>query len=172
MNPDPVDQRLRETGWRRPLTEAEGAELRAWLSAHPEQQADAETDAALTQALAKLPDAPMPSNFTAHVLQAIEREVATTERTATKPSAPRWRVLFPRIAVAAVVVGASVLGYRHHQTVQGEELADAARNLVTVASAMPLPDLTVLEDFEAIRSMSQADEGLLALSEDLLSLKP
>jgi anti-sigma factor RsiW len=171
MNPDPIDQRLRETGWRRPLTEAEQAELNAWLVAHPEQQSDAETDAALTQTLAKLPDAPMPFNFTARVLQAIEREASTTDRAATKPSAPWWRVLFPRIAAAAVVVGASVLGYRHHQTVQREELADAAKNLVTVASATPLPDLTVLKDFDAIRSMSQADEGLLALSEDLLSLK-
>ena len=43
MNPDPVYQRLRETGWRRPLTAAEQAELRAWLAAHPEQQADAES---------------------------------------------------------------------------------------------------------------------------------
>ena len=70
----------------------------------------------------------MPSNFTARVLQAIEREATTTDRAATKPSAPWWRGLFPRIAVAAVVVGGSVLAYRHHQTVQREELADAAKN--------------------------------------------
>jgi hypothetical protein len=73
--------------------------------------------------------------------------------------------------VAAAVVGISAIGYRHSQTVKREELADTAKNLVTVAGAAPLSDLTVLEDFEAIRSMSQADEGLLALSEDLMSLK-
>jgi len=36
MNPDSTYQRLREIGWRRPLTEAEQAELRAWLAAHPD----------------------------------------------------------------------------------------------------------------------------------------
>jgi len=171
MNPDPVDQRLRETGWRRPLSEAEHAELRAWLASHPELQAEAETDAALTQALAKLPEAPMPANFTARVLQAIELDAANTERAAAKTS-PWWRILIPRVAVATVVVGVGAMAYRHHQTVKQEELAIAAKNLVTVAGATPLPDLTVLADFEAIRSMSQADEGLLALSEDLMALKP
>ena len=38
MNPDPIDQRLRESGWRRPLTETEQAELHAWLAAHPEDR--------------------------------------------------------------------------------------------------------------------------------------
>jgi anti-sigma factor RsiW len=171
MNPDPVYQRLRETGWRRPLTTAEQAELRAWLAAHPEHQADAETDAALSRALAKLPDAPMPSNFTARVLQAIEREAATADRAAAKTSPAWWRVLIPRIAVASVVVGVGAIAYRHHQTVKQAELADAAKNLVTGAGAAPLSDLAVLADFETIRSMGQADEGLLALSEDLMSLK-
>lgn len=172
MNPDPVYQRLREISWRRALTETEQAELRAWLAAHPEQQSDTEADSALSQALAKLPDAPMPSNFTARVLQAIEREAATAARTAGRTSAPWWRILIPRIAVATVVVGISAMAYRHNQAVKREELADAAKDLVAVAAAAPSADLTVLEDFEAIRSMSQADAGLLALSEDLMSLKP
>lgn len=172
MNPDPVYQKLREIAWRRPLNEAEQAELRGWLSAHPEQKAETEVEAALTQALAKLPDAPMPSNFTARVLQAIEREQQAAARSASKTSPPWWRRLIPRIAVASVVVGAGVVVYRHNQAVKQEELADAARNLVVVATAAPLADPTVFEDFEAIRHLSQADEGLLALSEDLLSLKP
>jgi len=171
MNPDPVYSRLRETGWRRPLTEAEQAELRAWLAAHPEAQADAEAEAALSQTLAKLPDAPMPSNFTARVLQAIEREAAPPERHAARPSGPWWRGLIPRIALATLVFGASAIAYRHHQTTKQQELVEAARNLVTVAGTAPLTDLTVLKDFDAIRSLGQADEGLLALSEDLIALK-
>jgi hypothetical protein len=39
MNQDPVYNRLRELSWRRPLTENEQAELRAWVAAHPEAQA-------------------------------------------------------------------------------------------------------------------------------------
>jgi anti-sigma factor RsiW len=172
MNPDPVYQRLRETGWRRPLTEAEAAELRAWLAAHPEARADAEAEAALSRALASLPDSPVPSNFTPRVLRAIERETTAPERASTKASTAWWRGLIPRIAVTTVVIGVGVVAYQHHQAVKREELAAAARNLVTVAGTTSLSSLAALEDFEAIRRLSQADEGLLALSEDLLSLKP
>ena len=65
MNTDPVNQRWRELAWRRRLTEAELAE---WRAAHPESAPDAETEAALSDALAALPDAPVPSNFTARVI--------------------------------------------------------------------------------------------------------
>ena len=172
MNPDSVYQRLREIGWRRPLTEAEQAELRAWLAAHPEQQADAEADAVLSRALAKLPNAPVPSNFTARVLQAIEYESQSSERTNTKTVVPWWRVLVPRFAVATVVVGVGIVIYQHNQNIKQAELAVTAKELVTVAATAPQADLTVFEDFEAIRRMGQADEGLLALSEDLMSLQP
>lgn len=172
MNPDPVYQKLREKAWRRPLTEAEQAELRTWLANHPEAQAEAETDGALSHLLARLPEAPMPSNFTARVLQAIEAEAAIDQRAAGKPSVPWWRVLLPRLAVATIIVGVGVAVYRHNQTVKREELAGAAGILLTVAGNGPLSDPQVLEDFEVIRRLSQADEGLLALSEDLMSLKP
>lgn len=171
MNPDSTYQRLREIGWRRPLTEAEQAELRAWLAAHPDHQADAEAEALLTQALAKLPDAPMPSNFTARVLQAIEREDAGPQRAGQSP-AGWWRVLLPRLAVVSVITVVGLFAYLHRQTVKQEELAEAAKRFVTVAGSGPLSDPAVLEDFEVIRRMGQADEGLLALSEELMSLKP
>lgn len=171
MNPDPVYERLREIGWRRVLTEAEQAELRAWLDAHPEARADVATDVGLSRALEKLPDAPMPSNFTARVLQVLEREAVLTERAATRISVPWWRGLIPRFTVAAVVIGAGVLIYEHHETLQQAELATAARSLVTVVGATPLYDPTVMEDFDVIQRMSQADDGLLALSDDLLALK-
>lgn len=172
MNPDPIYQRLRETGWRRPLTPAEQAELRAWLAAHPEQQADAQADAVLSRALANLPDAPVPSNFTARVLQAIERESPGAEPTNRRAAVPWWRVFIPRLAVATVVIGVGIVIYRHNQNLKQAELAGTAKALVTVAAAVPQADLTVFEDFEAIRRMGQADEGLLALSEDLMSLQP
>ena len=164
MNPDPNYERLREIGWRRPLTDAEQAELREWLAAHPEYQADAEVEAALTQAMTKLPDAPMPSNFTSRVLQAVERETQATERAIRPARSPWWRGFIPRLAVATLLVGITGFSYWRHQAVKQEELVDAAKNLVTV-------DPAALEDFEAIRHLSQADDGLLALSDDLLSLK-
>jgi anti-sigma factor RsiW len=171
MNPDPIYQRLHEIGWRRPLTHAEQEELRAWLNAHPEVQADAEADAALNCALAKLPDAPLSSNFTARVLQTIEREPATTGRAAARHASTWWRILLPRVAVATVIIGIVAGVYQHHETVKRAELTAAAKSLATVAAVAPLADPAVLKDFEVIRRMSQADEGLLALSEDLMSLK-
>ena len=171
MNQDPVYQRLREIGWRRPLTEAEQTELRTWLVAHPEAQAEIETEEMLSAALARPPDAPMPSNFTARVLQAIERDDAAENRVAPPGSSRWWRVFLPRFALATLVVISGGLFYRHHATVQRQELTNAVQQMVTAES---LSDPTVLADFEVIASLSPtaavADEKLLALSEELLAL--
>jgi anti-sigma factor RsiW len=170
MNPDPVYQRLREIGWRRRLTDAEQAELRAWLAAHPEAETEVAADTALNEALGRLPQASVPSNFTARVMQAIEREAVAAERP-LRSRARWWRVLVPRLAAATVVVVAGLLAYRHNEGQRREELA---RGLALVAEAAPLSDVTVLEDFDTIRSLTTetaaADEGLLAMSADLMAL--
>ena len=67
MKHDSVHERLREILWRRPLTAAEAAELRAWLAAHPDAAADWATEQQLSRAVRRLADAPVPSNFTARV---------------------------------------------------------------------------------------------------------
>lgn len=171
MNPDPVYQQLRELAWRRKLTASEQAELRAWLANHPEAEAEWDTDAALNQALERLPQAPVPSNFTARVMQAVEREAAAAGPPAHAPTS-WWRMFLPRFATVAVVVVAGLLVYRHNEVQKREDLA---RGLALVAEAAPLSDVTVLEDFDAIQRMTAetaaADEGLLALSSDLLALE-
>ena len=73
----PEHEPWRERFWRQRLTQEQLAELRA---ANPDA-AEAELEAALSDAIARLPDAPVPSNFTARVLEGIERE--------TMPAAPR-----------------------------------------------------------------------------------
>lgn len=169
MNQDPVYQKLCEIGWRRPLTEAEQAELRAWLVTHPEAQAEVEADAALSVALEKLPDAPLPSNFTARVLQAIEREAVAKKRV-SPGEAPWWRVWLPRFAVAFLLVGGGFFVWQNHSLKQ-QELTSAARQ---VANTELFSDPGVLTDFEVIASLSPAesvaDEGLLAMSADLIEL--
>ena len=75
---------LRESGWRRKLTESEQGELRAHLATNPDARADWEMESALNSALTRLPDASVPSNFTARVLQAVEREEA-------RPRVWSWR---------------------------------------------------------------------------------
>ena len=112
MTNDPIYNRLRELSWRRKLTAAEAAELQAWLAAHPEARADWEAEAGLNEALGRLPDAPVPSNFTARVLQAVEREAAAElRRRRTWQVWLRWRWL-PKAAVAAVVLGAGLVSYQ------------------------------------------------------------
>ena len=116
MNPDPTESRLRELSWRRPLTPAEHAELRAWLATHPEAAARWQEDLALNLVLEQLPPATVPSNFTERVMQELERDAARTER--TRPSGRPWwqKVLLPRLATVAVLLGAGLLVYQREQS--------------------------------------------------------
>ena len=155
-------QNLRDTSWRRPLTEAEKAELRASLPA--EDQERAELDFALTQALSRLPDVPVSNNFTARVRAAAESERRAAEREAR--GSRFWRVLFPRIAFAASGVTTLVVIFSlisHHQDANARQMVES---LSAVSGVESLPPPEVLQDFEAIRQLNTApapDEQLLAL---------
>lgn len=120
----------------------------------------------LREFLSRLPDAPVPSNFTARVMQAVEREELQAAR--THGWRWNWHALLPRAAVAAVVlVAAGFTFYQHEIYSQRFELA---RNVALLAQAQPLPSVEALQNFDAIQRMSQpahADEGLLALAPDL-----
>jgi len=125
-------------------------------------QPELEAEARLTDALAQMPDVPVPSNFTARVLDAIELE---EKRSALAVRAGRWnwRALLPRVAVAAAVVMVCGLEYRHHQvSVQRVEMA---KSLLVATSAAGVPSMDALENLDAIQRMSQparADTELLA----------
>ena len=158
MTDEPLQNQLRELVWRRKLTDAEKAGLRT----QPEAQADLELESRLSRALARVPDAPVPSNFTARVLQAVEREEARGAR--TRGWSWYWRVLIPRAAVAVAVVGFAGLAYQHHQF---DKRAQLARDIALLAKAQPLPSVEALKNFDAIQRMSQttvqSDDKLLAL---------
>jgi anti-sigma factor RsiW len=153
---------LHEKSWRRKLTPAEEAALRAWLAQHPEAASDWETDARLTRALDKLPDAPVPSNFTARVLQAVERESVPP----TRSGVTRWRwflhSVFPKAAAAAVAVVLGVGVVLHEQAdTKRRQMVQSIRMVSGVSS---LPDPEVLQDFETIRQLpSGPDQDLIAL---------
>jgi hypothetical protein len=147
--------KLRELLWRRKLTDAEQVELRA----QPEVPADLELEIRLSETLARISDAPVPSNFTARVMQTIELEEAKGARSAGW----NWRSLLPRVAFAMLVVGFAGLAlYRYDLDVRRAALA---KNVALVAAAQPLPSVDALKNFDAIQRMSQphADEELLAL---------
>lgn len=154
MKDENFQNRLRETVWRRELT---GAELTD-LSAHPEMVRELELESRLSDLLARIPEAPVPSNFTARVMQAVEREE-------TRPSRSwiwNWHALLPRVAVAAA--GLLLAGLALHQHELKVHRVALARNVALVAGSS-LPSVDALKNFDAIRRMSQprADEELLAL---------
>jgi anti-sigma factor RsiW len=170
MANNPVFERFREISWRRALTDGERAELEAWLSNHPEFRAEWEAEMALSASLTRLPDPGVPSNFTARVLQAVERESAAEPR--LRESADWWRALArrarwvtgPAFVALAVLVG---IGIHERQAKRQHELALA--DSVRIISKVPvLPNAEVLANFETIRAMNQSpppDDQLLALLE-------
>jgi len=163
MNDDLAYQRLREIAWRRKLTDAEQSELCAWLAAHHDVRADWESEAALSKLLARLPDVPVPSNFTARALQAVERDAGANVRERAPRWVWTWRALVPRAAVTVLVVGAGLFAYQRHALAQRVELA---QSVATVADVRSLPSPQFLEDFDVIRRLlptPPADKDLLAL---------
>src|SRR5687767_16025682 len=95
---DELYNELLEASWQRKLTAEEQAELRAFLAAHPEAQADWEEEALLTQQLERLPAPPVASNFTAQVMQQLDLEVAREGQASRAAATPWWRRVVPRYA--------------------------------------------------------------------------
>jgi len=154
---------LLEKRWRHKLTAAEEASVRAWLAQHPESKADWDLETRLSEALEKLPDAPVPSNFTARVLQAIDREEEAPKRAARGTP---WflRVLLPRAAVAAVILGLAML-YHEHSTATAKR-AELVQGVKVVAGVPSLPGPEILQDFDTIRQLPAStgpDQELIAL---------
>ena len=159
---NPIYTRLRELSWQRKLTPAEEAELRAWLEAHPEARADWEAEARLNAALGRLPDVPVASNFTARVLQAVERDATTKPLRVPWWAWPRLRAL-ATAACAGSALGAALLCYLLIHSVERRKLADS---VAAVAEVSSLPSPEDLQDFDAIRVSNPTpapDEQLLAL---------
>jgi anti-sigma-K factor RskA len=118
----------------------------------------------LSGLLSRLPDAPVASNFTARVMQAIELEEVSRSRE-KHFFGWNWRALLPRVAVAAVVLVSGFAFYQHEIYSQRAELA---RSVAQLAAASP--GVEALQNFDAIRRMSQpahADTELLALADNL-----
>jgi len=163
---DPLYQKLLEVSWQRPLTPEEEAELQAYLAAHPHAQAEWEEETLLTQQLRQLPTAPLSSNFTALVLQAVRAEAGKPRWTATTFEWLAWvRRFLPRaasIGLALLLVITAVHQYR---------AAGRAQLAKSVAALSPVTPLNpeILQDFDAIVQLSQAptvaDEDLLGALE-------
>lgn len=160
---DSVYQKLKESSWQRKLSPQEEAELDAYMVAHPEARADWEAETGLNQLLDKLPDAPLSSNFTAQVLQAVQLEETRLSRV-QKRGWTAWRTGFRWVFRSAIAGFAACLGLLGlHQYQLSQQVAMARNVEATVAIA---PKVEWLQDFDTIHQMSNvsspADEELLA----------
>lgn len=151
---DPVFQSLLEASWRGKLSPDDQARLRAWLAAHPEFEGEWRAEAALNDILHRLPEAPMSSNFTSRVMQAVAAEDA---RRARESSWGRWwegfgRLFVPKLGWALVLVclgGVALQQYRQFN--RGHIARDLA--LIPMSTTMPAPE--ILQDFESIQEFSR-----------------
>ncbi|MGH7975120.1 MAG: hypothetical protein ACREC8_00505, partial [Limisphaerales bacterium] len=99
----------------------------------------------LQKMLSRLPDAPVPSNFTARVMQTIELEEMKNSRSRSW----NWRSFLPRVAFAMLAIGFAGLALHRHEL---DARRDAlAKNVALVAAAQPLPSVDALKNFDAIR---------------------
>jgi hypothetical protein len=153
MKDESLQNQLRESLWRRKPAGAGQADLRP----QPEAAADLELEARLTDALSRLPEATVASNFTSRVMQAIELDEVRPARTWN------WHLLLPRVAIASAVLVLASLAWQHHE--QNLQRATLARNVALMAEAQPVPSMEALKNFDTIQRMSQphADEELIAL---------
>ena len=119
----------------------------------------------LRELLSRLTDAPVSSNFTARVMQAVELEELQAAR--TRGWHWNWHSLLPRAAATATVVIAAGFAFYQHEIYS--QRVEIAKNVMLVAQSH-LPSMDALQNFDAIQRMSQpahADEELLALAPDL-----
>jgi hypothetical protein len=159
-------QKLKEAGWRRPLTAAERARMRELLAAHPEWQESWEQEAALSGLLRRLPSAAVSTNFTARVVQAAQR----------LPAKPAWRrrlEMFPwlpaswvpRVALAAAMVCCALFTCHEYEALRR---ARVAREVADASRLAGLPSIEWLKNFDTIDRMNKvkvADDDLLTVLE-------
>src|SRR5688572_27110742 len=128
---DAAFKQLLDTALRRKLTPEEEARLQACLAHDPQARAVWEEEMALSQLLNGLPDAPLASNFTAQVLQAVDRD-SRQHRHRHAPKLLRWLGLrrpAQQRAAACLLVVLAGLGYWQFESVRREKMALALHRL-------------------------------------------
>lgn len=126
------------TGLHRELSEGEIAEWEMRLAAQPGSAEQFHHEVELNRLLRRLPDAPVPSNFTSRVMQAVEsRRPAIRCRSAWNllTWAGAWRA---RIAFAGLMLLAGFVSFQQYQESQRRELARSILQISTVLPPEPL----------------------------------
>lgn len=158
---------LWERSLRGQLTPGERAQFEAWLAVRPELRVEWEEEVALCQMVRRLPNVPVSSNFTALVLQAVEREQCAEVPAQQAAGFFGWlRQHFAQMTAAtAMLMLAGGLFMLQQRQAQQQAVTNQMKEL---AQVVPMPSIAVLKDYEAIRRLSQVSaepdmELLLAL---------
>ena len=142
-----------KAGLRRNLTSEEEAQWQDRLNAQPDALARFEDEVNLNRLLQHLPEPPVSSNFTAQVIQRIQRE----SRPHARPFVLRWWADYialgwgRKLAFASVLLLLSLLSYQQYQLSARRELARSVSRMSSFV--LPAPD--VIEDFKAIEGLQQ-----------------
>lgn len=159
MNEDPLPQ-LHDVLLRRELTPAEERAVATWLARRPEAAAEWNETVRLARAIRGLPQAPVPSNFTARVLDEVRRDLARTERDRNpnprRRVGPAWFSLRRWIPAATAVTVAMVAGWEWHQR---NRLTEFTRDVAPLRVIAAVPQ-EVLQDFEAIQRFGQSSPSV------------
>lgn len=154
------------------LTTGQQAEFDRLVENDAGFRAEWETEQALEQTLRRLPDAPVPSNFTSLVLQAALRPGNPAPSAAGRR--PWFRFAFVRWGAGLAAVAAVALTIQNQRTnAQRQEVAEAVHAFNNVASAIAheqTPATDVFQNFEVIQRLSipsdsELDMELLAALE-------
>jgi hypothetical protein len=165
--------RLLEAAQRRRLSAEEEAQVEAFLARDPQAKAVWDEEMALSRLLNRLPDAPLSTNFTAQVLQAVDRDA---RRNPSVPRLFRWfglRRPAHRVAAVCLALLLLALGHWHYQSVRREKMALALHKLAphfdTPSTAVALTPDELWKNFDAINRLPQteSDEELLAVLKEV-----
>jgi anti-sigma factor RsiW len=169
---DPEPNDLLWRGLRGELSDEEKNRLESLISSDARLKSEWEEELALNELLAKAPDAPVSTNFTSLVMQAVAKE---RREAAHKTSTFRWlRFGFARVTAGLAVVLVIGLGlHNRYEKSQRTELAAGLRDLTTVASVLDQKHSAVetLQDFEAIQKLSRVPGSSELDMELLLALQ-
>ena len=155
---------LREISWRRKLTPEEETRLQGWLAAHPDRQAEWELEQSLSEQLRHLSNAPLSSNFTSQVMQALDTELAKQEREGRGGRTwLQWlHKLAPRLAPVSIALVVAITAFVYHHRTNDQQQQRVADSVAAVFPA-DVVSHEVFQDFEAVSSLPPAtDEDLLA----------
>lgn len=114
-----------------------------------------EEECSLNQLLARVPDAPISSNFTARVMGQVAREEKKGERNGGRS---RWfRFSLPRFAAGVAVAGVVLFGFNaHRQKLKDAEFAEGIRQFTAAAGEVrtrEMPAVEMFQNFDAIQKL-------------------